>query len=89
MITKIGFIRSYLTVIVLTDPRAQSIYDIALHLLHLLMSDQSDTRFGIDLRYNRRISVDSNQGQIVPNIFQLSSGETALLNLFLVDTARL
>ena len=68
---------------VLTDPTADSIYDIALNLLRLLMSEQSGTRFGIDLRNNRRISVDFNQGQIVPSIFQLSSGETLLLNFFL------
>ena len=68
---------------VLKDSRAKHIYDIVLRLLQLLMSNQSGARFGIDRRDNRRISVDSNQGQLVPNIFQLSSGEASLLNLFL------
>ena len=66
---------------VLKDSKAKHIYDIVLHLLQLLMSNQSGARFGIDRRNNRRISVDSNQGQLVPNIFQLSSGESSLLNL--------
>ena len=68
---------------VLKDSKAKHIYDLVLHLLQLLMGNQSGARFGIDRRNNRRISVDSNQGQLVPNIFQLSSGESSLLNLVL------
>ena len=44
-------------------------------------------RFGIGRRNSRAVSVMSGEGayasQLVPNIFQLSSGETSLLNLFL------
>ena len=42
-----------------------------------------NARFGVGTRLNRIMSIESETAQIVPNIFQLSSGETALLNLFL------
>ena len=45
---------------------------------------RGDVRFGVGRRNNRVVSLESDStGQIVPNIFQLSSGETSLLNLFL------
>ena len=45
---------------------------------------RQDARFGIGRRHNRVVSlVSDTTGQIVPNIFQLSSGETSLVNLFL------
>ncbi len=42
-----------------------------------------NVRFGIGGRHNRVVSIESSQGQVIPNVFQLSSGETSLLNLFL------
>lgn len=44
-----------------------------------------DVGFRIGRRFNRVVSVESNSGNqsIVPNIFQLSSGETSLLDIFL------
>lgn len=66
--------------------RASNIYDISLQVIRAIMQ-RNDVRFAIGPRQNRMISLvsDSNSGsnQVVPNIFQLSSGETSLLNLFL------
>ena len=62
---------------------ATSAYNIALQLLQRLMKAHQGVRFGIGGRLNRVVSLESDSGNLVPNIFQLSSGETALLNLFL------
>ena len=62
---------------------ATSIYAIALQVVQRVMKDSQDTRFGIGRRHNRVVSLEGAGGNIVPNIFQLSSGETALLDLFL------
>lgn len=61
---------------------AASTYDTVLSVVQRILRDRS-ARFGIGNRRNRVISVESEAGQIVPNIFQMSSGETSLLNLFL------
>ena len=62
---------------------ATDIYNIVLLMLRT-MTRRQDARFAIDTRRNRVVSLTSDlTGQIVPNIFQLSSGETSLLNLFL------
>ena len=57
-------------------------YNAALEIVHAF-TRKSDARFGIGGRNNRVVSLESAKGQLVPNIFQLSSGETSLLNLFL------
>ena len=62
---------------------ATSIYEIALQVVQRVMNDNQDARFGIGRRQNRVVSLEAANGNIVPNIFQLSSGETSLLNLFL------
>ncbi len=65
---------------------ASATYEVALQIVRGIVSDPN-VRFGIGTRKNRVISVLSETGSItkpiVPNIFQLSSGETSLLNLFL------
>ena len=62
---------------------ATSTYEIAVQVVRSITRRQ-DARFGIGKRHNRVVSLTSDlTGQIVPNIFQLSSGETSLLNLFL------
>ena len=62
---------------------ATRIYEIALQIVRTVIDEGSDTRFGVGRRLNRVVSIEGKSGQIVPNIFQLSSGETSLLNLFL------
>ncbi len=39
--------------------------------------------FGLGLRNNRNISLKENENILVPNLFQLSTGQTSILNLFL------
>ena len=56
-------------------------HDTALQIVQRITATQ-DARFDIGGRHNRVVSIRSGPSQIVPNIFQLSSGETALLNLF-------
>ncbi len=62
--------------------RAKTVYDIALRVVQLIVRDNS-VRFGIGTRHDRVVSVMRNEDRLVPNIFQLSSGEVSLLNLFL------
>ena len=59
---------------------ATTIYDALLQLIRLV-TDRSDSRFGIGQRGNRVVSIESASGQLVPNIFQMSSGEVSLLNI--------
>ena len=63
--------------------QATSIYEIALQIVRSIIKEGPNIRFGIGERHNRVVSVQGESGQLVPNIFQLSSGETSLLNLFL------
>ncbi len=65
---------------------ATNAYNLALTILRTIIPEQAaktDLQFGIGGRHNRTISLQSGQGVIVPNLFQLSSGEMALLALFL------
>ena len=59
----------------------------ALQIVRAVMREGHNIRFGIGRRTNRVVSImkDVEKGSVmlVPNIFQLSSGETSLLNLFL------
>ena len=63
---------------------ATSIYEIALQIVRSITKSQN-ARFGIGGRLARTVSLieETEQIVLVPNIFQLSSGETSLLNLFL------
>ena len=62
--------------------QATRTYEAALQIVREV-TKRSDARFGIGRRNSRVVSIESSTGQLVPNIFQLSSGETSLLNLFL------
>lgn len=61
---------------------ATKTYETALEITRTV-TRKGDVRFGIGQRSNRVVSIESESGQIVANIFQLSSGEVSLLNLFL------
>ena len=65
---------------------AANTYETALQIVRIV-TRRADSRFGIGRRHHRVVSIVSEVGskvrQLVPNIFQLSSGETSLLNLFL------
>ena len=62
---------------------ATSAFDIALQVIRRMFTGYENVRFGIGRRQNRAVSLYRGTEIIVPNIFQLSSGETALLDLFL------
>ena len=63
---------------------ATATYQSALRIIRSVMREDRSVRFGIGRRSNRVVSIyKEGSGQLVPNIFQLSSGETSLLNLFL------
>ena len=62
---------------------ATSIYEIALQTVRSVMHRGQNVRFGIGRRLNRLVSIMENEEQLVPDIFQMSAGETSLLNLFL------
>ena len=61
---------------------ASGTYEIALQTIQAVVR-KKDVTFRIARRNNRVVSLISPKDIIVPNIFQLSSGETSLLNLFL------
>lgn len=63
--------------------RATTLYDIVLGIVRIIMGNSNDLRLGIGNRHNRVVSIMSGDEEIIPNIFQLSSGEVSLLNLFL------
>ena len=58
-------------------------YETALEVLRNIFDRGPNTRFGIGTRRDRVVSIMVGEQTAVPNIFQLSTGETALLNLFL------
>ena len=62
---------------------ATNIDNIVLDIVQQAFQVGGFVRFGIGPRQNRKVSLIQDQKTLVPNIFQLSSGETSLLNLFL------
>ena len=62
---------------------AKAIYDAVLEIVRTVLASDSSIRLGIGRRSERVISIMRNDDMIVRNIFQLSSGQVSLLNLFL------
>ncbi len=63
---------------------ASAIWDEINRLVRLIVSTDKNVRLGIGERGSRRISIVGGSGSdTVPNIFQLSTGQTSLLNIFL------
>ena len=62
---------------------AESILTVALQIVQHVLRDNPNASFRIGRRRNRFVALHGDDGTIVPNIFQLSSGETSLLNTFL------
>ena len=63
--------------------RARRLYDVVLSIVREVISREGSVRLGIGPRHSRVASVMNGDQTLVPNIFQLSSGEVSLLNLFL------
>ena len=61
---------------------ASQLHQFALGLVRLITGNRAD-RLGIGTRHHRTVSLHQGERQVLPNIFQMSSGELALLDLFL------
>ena len=61
--------------------RSSALYDIVLQVVRLVLDRGTGLRLGIGARQNRRLSVMEDDEALVPNVFQLSSGEVSLLDL--------
>lgn len=61
---------------------SDTVYSEAIKLLQVILKDKN-VRFGVGTRRLRQMSIVRGQNTVVPHIFQMSTGETALLNLFL------
>lgn len=63
--------------------QSSRIYEAVLQLLRTTLRVDGTIRLGAGNRRNRLISILKDEAQWIPNIFQLSTGEVLLLNLFL------
>lgn len=59
------------------------IYEAVLQILRVILREKGNIRLGAGTRKNRQIAVMKDEHLWVPNLFQLSTGEIQLLNLFL------
>ena len=64
------------------EGQSSNIYTVILEVLKVVLGESGDIRLGAGTRQNRRISVMKDNEIWVPNLFQLSTGEIQLLNLF-------
>ena len=62
---------------------ATDIYESVLRVVRSVFPVEGELRFIIGKRQSRKLSLIRSNQVLVPNIFQLSSGETSLLNMFL------
>jgi len=65
------------------DGQSARIYEAVLKILRVILRESGNIRLGAGTRQNRQISVMKDEKVWVPNLFQLSTGEAQLLNLFL------
>lgn len=63
--------------------QSTNIYNAVLQVLKVILRDGGNIRLGAGSRKNRQIAVMKDERPWVPNLFQLSTGEVQLLNLFL------
>ena len=66
-----------------TPNNAYRLYDAAAKVLLTILSRKGELGLSIGRRHNRAVLVTIDRKIWIPNIFQLSSGEVSLLNLFL------
>ena len=62
---------------------ASNTYETALKVVRNVLTEGRDVRLAIGRRRDRVVSIVAEEQTVVPSIFQLSTGETSLLNLFL------
>ena len=66
-----------------TRDHDESVLRAALQVVRKVLLDETNASFRLGRRGHRFVALHGDDGLIVPNIFQLSSGETSLLNIFL------
>lgn len=64
--------------------QSSRIYEAVIQLLRTTLRTDGIIRLGAGDRHNRLISILKDEAPWIPNIFQLSTGEVLLLNLFLL-----
>ena len=62
--------------------KCTNFYNALLQLLRIIIPGNPKLRFGISVRQKRQVALMTEDASVVPNIFQMSSGETSLINLF-------
>ena len=62
---------------------ATSTYELVLLVIRKILKLDKTARLGIGTRANRVISIVQGKKMLTPNVFHLSSGETALISIFL------
>jgi len=63
--------------------QSTNLYQAVLKVLKVVLREEGNLRLGAGNRQNRQISVMKDEQTWVPNLFQLSTGEVQLINLFL------
>jgi predicted ATP-binding protein involved in virulence len=63
--------------------QSSNIYEAVLRVIRVILNEQGNIRLGAGTRQDRKISVMRDEQLWVPNLFQLSTGEVQLINLFL------
>lgn len=63
--------------------QSSNIYEAVLQVIRVILNEQGNIRLGAGTRQDRKISVMKDEKPWVPNLFQLSTGEVQLINLFL------
>ncbi|MEJ1337871.1 MAG: AAA family ATPase [Candidatus Sedimenticola sp. (ex Thyasira tokunagai)] len=63
--------------------QSANIYEAVIEVIRVVLRESGNLRLGAGARKDRQISVMKNEEIWVPNLFQLSTGEVQLINLFL------
>lgn len=63
--------------------QSSSLYEAVLEVIRVILNEDGNIRLGAGTRKSRQISVIKNEQLWVPNLFQLSTGEVQLINLFI------
>lgn len=65
------------------EGQSSNIYEAVLRVIRVILNESGNIRLGAGTRQDRKISVMRDEKLWVPNLFQLSTGEVQLINLFL------
>ena len=63
--------------------QSTNIYEAVIKVIKIVLRDGGNLRLGAGTRHDRKISIMKDEKVWVPNLFQLSTGEVQLINLFL------